>query len=252
MIFSLTEVKAINKELITKDDNITMPLTIWSTGSTIEVKNTTDYTLYAQWLEISKEKYDEINANVKECNDLVTEANKYASENRPDKNNYPEDDAGYNKAVQEYNAKIQEYQNKNTTCINKYYESVPDFDDDKWQELVDNKVYLPEASYSGNKPFVLFVKLDDRTNSLTDYEFAILEIENNSKDTSVNNSDVSNFDENVEEISEQLNTSNNDSVTENPKTGNEQIAFVFGGTLLLIILIAYIIKIQKNKKIYKI
>lgn len=175
LTFSFYKVEAISEELINENDNITFPSIIWSTGSKITVYNTENYDLYAQFMEITEEKHIEISDNSDKVKKLVKEANAYISENRPNKDDY-ETDEEYNDVLNIYSNKVKDYDNQIKNLKKEYYDSIPDFDDTKWEKLTDDTVYLPKNLET--KPFVLFIKLDDKQNSIVDYEFGVLKLDN--------------------------------------------------------------------------
>ncbi len=177
---SVNPVEAISKDLIEgTDDNISIPSIIYNTGSKITVYNSSDYVLYGQWLEINSEKYNEIKKAGDKCTDLSDTASEWSNANKPKKEDYVGDDDGYRKALETYNAKISEYNEQIKTCSTEYYNTIPDFDDNKWEKLEDDTVYPPSDAFSGVKTYILYIKLDDKTNSLVDYEVARVEIKGN-------------------------------------------------------------------------
>lgn len=169
-------VEAISKDLIDEYDNISIPWMIWSDGSTITVYDTDDYVLYGQWKEVSINQYQSIMDQSNICEAIVDEAQEYSNNNKPVRENF-ETDEKYSEAVNAYNQKIEEYNNELDLCSEKYYESIPSFDDSKWEVLKNDTVYLPSESFSGTKPFILYVKLEDKQNQIVDYDFAILELD---------------------------------------------------------------------------
>ena len=176
LCLTVVPVKAISQDLIDEHDNIGFPYIIYNTGSEITVYDTEDYDLYAQWIEISMDKYNEINDKMSKYNDLVDDYNDYISDNVPNSSDYNSMDE-YKAAETEYKQEVQRRLEELDTTLNEYYEAVPNFDDTKWEKLTDDTVYLPEADFTGTKPHILYVKLDDKQNSIVDYEFRILEID---------------------------------------------------------------------------
>ncbi len=236
--FNLEQVFAISKELIKQDDYFTIPLLISSNGSKITVRNTTDYILYGEWLEITLEKYNEIEAINDEMDKISDEFSNYTKENSPNREKYL-DDGQYNEAVKEYNAKLTEYKEKINTLEDKYYETIPNFDDTKWEPLIDDKVYLPTQEKT--TPYILFIKLDDKTNSLIDYDFAVLEVKGDENNTeNINDSNIINEEEqNV-----------TDTTVNNPQTGFTTVdSFVIISSLLLI---SVFLILKRKNKLFKI
>lgn len=134
--FSFVNVEAITKEELQEHDSITIPMLLTSKGSKITVSDTTNYELYAQWIKISSDTRVKIYEKELECNDA--------------------------ESYDEYGA-----------CFDEYYEIIPDYDDDKWEKLTDDLVYLPQ---DGDKEhYVLYVKLEDKQNNITDYDLAVTE-----------------------------------------------------------------------------
>lgn len=247
-------VKGISKEVIeAEDDNISIPYFIYESGSKVTVYDTTDYTLYAEWLPISTEKYSEIMGIDNECRSISDEVREY-SNNMPQKEDYGENNSEYLEALNIYKDKISEYKNTYDACINKYYEAIPNFDDDKWEELIEDKVYLPNNSSSETIPYILYIKLDDRTNTLVDYEFAILKVDGLQIDEEEDsNSDVVSppldNNESINNEDNSISDSSVDSKIDNPKTG-----YYIPSLMLLVILLIFliIIKIKNKKKFFDI
>lgn len=173
--FTVNEVDAIEQKVIEENDNLSIPYFIYSTGSKVTVYDTTNYELYGQWVEITLAEHQAIAAKSDDCDDIYDEYSDYNDANRPNRDDYDTVEE-YNAAVAVFNTKVDEYKEKYDTCIAEYYALVPNFDDTKWNKLADDIVYLPEESFSGTKPFILYLKLDDKQNSIIDYEFAILEL----------------------------------------------------------------------------
>ncbi|MBQ7136709.1 MAG: hypothetical protein IJO43_01875 [Bacilli bacterium] len=177
----IPKVDAISVNLIEEHDNISIPWIIYDTGSKITVYDTENYDLYGQWLEITIEQYNTIKDINDRCSEISKEGNAWRSENYPYRDNF-ESDEEYSAAVEAFDKKIHEYNERIDSCNTEYYETIPNFDDTKWEKLTDDTVYLPSESFSGTRPFVLYVKLDDKTNSLIDYEVAVLELDGEDDD----------------------------------------------------------------------
>lgn len=180
LCLTVNNVEAISKDAFEEHNNISIPYLIYNTGSKITVYDTENYDLYAQWLEISMDQYNAINSKLETYNDKVETRNDYVTKNNPNPDDYDSVDA-YNKAYDEFKIKVDELDANLATLLNEYYELIPNFDDSKWEKLTDDTVYLPEANFTGTKPYILYVKLDDKENSIVDYDFGILEVDGEKK-----------------------------------------------------------------------
>lgn len=220
IIIPTDKVMAVDKSIIDPNDKISIPSMIWNTGSKVNIYDTDDYDLYYEWLEISMDKYDEIQAIRQKNDDLVSEAEDYIEKNRPNKDDYDTIEE-YNLQVEKVNEKVDEYNRQIEEIQDEYYAAIPDYDDTIWEKTSDDNVYLPDEAFSGTKPFIIYVKLVDHVDNTTAYEFAILQLDGEEVK-----------DENIED---------DESNIENPKTGDVtmEIFAIVLLTTLSISIIAY-------------
>lgn len=221
------KVSAIDKNVIDPDNKISIPSMIWDTGSKVSIYDTENYSLYYQWREITMEQYNTIESINKEGKGLSNEANEYVKNNRPKREDY-ETLEEYNAAVEKLNSKIAEYNTKIDAVQERYYEAIPNYVDSKWTNAENDTVYLPEEAFTGTRPFVLYVKLEDHNDNTTSYEVGVLKLKGSEEgnNVSIDNDE----DDNVE----------------NPSTGDMKIVVL--GLTIFICLSGSIVAYKKVKK----
>lgn len=229
IFFLVSSVSALTDEEISKLDTkskIGMPTLITNSGAKINIYNTSDYILLYQWQELSLEAYNDLKSKLAEADKVYNEGKEYSNSNKPDISNKDEVDE-YNKKLKEYDAKIDE-------IYNEYYKMLPSFKND-WisTNSSENMIYPPNEVFSENKPFVLYVKLEDKENNEVIYDYGVLELDGNSKESKVkDNADDTN--------------SNATNKISNPKTSDIKISLVVFG--ILVSGLFAIVGIRKMKK----
>ena len=235
-LFTINKASALTSDEISKldsDGKISMPLYIYSDGSSITIHDTTDYKLSYQWQEITMDLYNNIINKNNEIEDLYDEAMEYSKNNRPD--------ASDSSAVDEYNKKIKEYNEQLSTLQEEYYSLLPSFKSEwTYVENSENKVYPPSDLFTGTKPFVLYLKLEDNQDGTTSYDYGVLQLDGNNDNSKVEDQVITDNSE-VKKITTTTNEIN-------PKTIDNNIYTI---TILIIIfsilIILGIVKLKKNK-----
>ena len=194
---------------------ITMPMLIFGGSGTVIVRDSvSDYTLYFQAIEIPNNVYSEIeqvqDKGLKEIEDLkqeyeelktevdnlktafndALEAYKTGITNNVSeaeletlKTTYETARDNYEAKVNEYSDKINEYNNKANEINNKIKDLTPMYIESNWTPTIDNKVSIDLTEFSGDQPYVIWVRLV--TSDTTYYDEAIYTITGN-KETEVN------------------------------------------------------------------
>lgn len=235
IFFLISSVSALTDEEISKLDTkskIGMPVLITNKGATVNVYNTSNYDLFYQWQEISLETYNNLKSKSAEMDKVYDEAKEYSKTNKPDNSD--------NDAINKYNEKIKEYNDKIKELNNERYKLLPSFKND-WISVnsSENKVYPPNEVFSGNRPFVLYVKLEDKENNEVVYDYGVLELDGDSKESKIEN--------NSEDTKENMGAiSNGTSKISNPKTADVKISLVSLGILVSGLFI--VIGFRKMKK----
>ena len=217
------------------DSLVTLPMMIVNGNGTVSVKSSvTDYKLYYQWVDITTSTYteiSEINSKVKTYNTTTTEElnNKkdvytqlkeiYDNENATDPLSEATTNAYnvYNAAVKEYNDLVKEYNEK----IEEYKEDIkdltPTYIESNWKESMDNKVSRDLSGFTGEKSFVLWVKLV--TSGETSYDETIYTLNGNKKTDETNTNMQNNTVGNNTVLEKKENVDDTISPKSLPKTG---------------------------------
>lgn len=232
MFFFVSKVSALTDEEIKKLDTdgfIGMPAFITSNGSKVNVYKTSDYNLFYQWQEMPLETYNNLKSKNEEIKKVYDEEVEYSKTNKPDTSD--------REAVNKYNEKIKEYNQKIDELCNQYYKLLPSFKND-WISisLPENKVYPPSDVFSGKKPFVLYVKLEDKQNNNIVYNYGILQLDGDSDENKIENNSEDKKENVV--ITTKKTIENNVS---NPKTTDVKITLLIFGMVVsgLFIVIGY-------------
>lgn len=161
-IISTKNVFAHNVE-IEANPAVTLPSFVYNGEGTFMVwSNDANYKLYWQAVEISSTNVSKIKkieedgkkelAEIKEQMDAL-----YAeAQNIQDKQSEE-----YSSKVQEYNAKVKENNEKVAELNNEIKALIPDYVEGKWIETTDKKFAVDLSNYTGEKDFVVWVKLVD-------------------------------------------------------------------------------------------
>lgn len=225
IFFFVSKVSALTDEEIKKLDTdgfIGMPAFITSNGSKVNVYKTSDYNLFYQWKEMSLETYNNLKSKNEEMKKVYDEEVEYSKTNKPDTSD--------REAVNKYNEKIKEYNEKINEFRNQYYKLLPSFGND-WisVNLSENKVYPPSDVFSGKKPFVLYVKLEDKQNSNIIYDYGVLQLDGDNDESKIED-DSDDIKKDVVTTTKKVIENNNIS---NPKTADVKITLVMLGILVM-------------------
>ena len=214
IVSSIEKVDAHSVEL-DPESLITMPMMIFGGSGTVIVKDSvSDYTLYFQAVEISsevyseieqaqengqkeldvlKQEYTELKAEVDNLRTAFNEAfeayqtgitnNVSETELQILKTTYETARDDYQDKSNEYSNKINEYNNKVIEVNNKIKGLTPTYVENNWILTTDNKVSIDLNEFSGEQPYVIWVKLV--TSSATYYDESIYKMTGN-KETEVN------------------------------------------------------------------
>ncbi len=170
---------------------ISMPMMIYGGSGTITIANSvSNYTLYFQGVQIPSTVYSEIEKtqsdgekdldilkkactalepeidNLKTNFDTASTAyqtgitnNVSETELEALKTAYETAKSNYQAKVTEYNNKVTEYNNKVNEVNGKIKELTPTYVESNWTQTTDNKISIDVTQFSGEHPYVVWVKL---------------------------------------------------------------------------------------------
>lgn len=189
----LSPLKKVNAHSVELDPEslISMPMMIFGGSGTITIKNSvSNYTLYFQGVEIPSTVYsqiEEIESDGKKDLDALKQAytalktevdNLKTTFNEASKayqtgiiNNVSETELetlrtacettrnNYQTKATEYSDKVKEYNDKVTVINDKIKELTPTYVESNWTQTTDNKISIDVTKFSGEQPYVIWVKL---------------------------------------------------------------------------------------------
>lgn len=189
----LCPLKKVNAHSVELDPEslITMPLMIFGGSGTISIKDSvSNYTLYFQGVEIPSTVYSQIEQietdgnkdlealkqeytalktevdNLKTIYDEALEAYQTGITNSVDepelealKSAYETAKSNYQTKLTEYSNKVEEYNNKVTELYEQINELTPTYVESNWTQTTDNKISIDVTEFSGEQPYVVWVKL---------------------------------------------------------------------------------------------
>lgn len=189
----LCPLKKVNAHSVELDPEslITMPLMILGGRGTISIKDSvSNYTLYFQGVEIPSTVYSQIEQietdgnkdlealkqeytalktevdNLKTIYDEALEAYQTGITNSVDepelealKSAYETAKSNYQTKLTEYSNKVEEYNNKVTELYEQINELTPTYVESNWTQTTDNKISIDVTEFSGEQPYVVWVKL---------------------------------------------------------------------------------------------
>lgn len=189
----LCPLKKVNAHSVELDPEslITMPLMIFGGRGTISIKDSvSNYTLYFQGVEIPSTVYSQIEQietdgnkdlealkqeytalktevdNLKTIYDEALEAYQTGITNSVDepelealKSAYETAKSNYQTKLTEYSNKVEEYNNKVTELYEQINELTPTYVESNWTQTTDNKISIDVTEFSGEQPYVVWVKL---------------------------------------------------------------------------------------------
>lgn len=201
----LTPLKKVNAHSVELDPEslISMPMMIFRGSGTITIKNSiSNYTLYFQGVEIPstvysqiekaeedgkkdldslKESYTELKTeldNLKITFDEASEAYQTGITNNVSKTEleilrtaYETARSNYQTKSTEYYDKVDEYNNKVEEINDRIKDLTPTYIESNWTQTTDNKISVDVTKFSGERPYVIWVKL--MTSSATYYDEGI-------------------------------------------------------------------------------
>lgn len=170
---------------------ISMPMMIYGGSGTITIANSvSNYTLYFQGVQIPntvyskiektqsdgkkdldtlKEAYTTLKTEVDNLKTTFDEAstayqtgitnNVSETELEALKNAYETAKSNYQAKATEYSNKVTEYNNKVTEINDKIKELTPTYVESNWTQTTDNKISIDVSKFSGEQPYVIWVKL---------------------------------------------------------------------------------------------
>ena len=199
IILSPQKVNAHSIEL-DPESIISMPMMIWGGDGTITVSSSvSNYTLYFQAVEIPSTVYSQIEkTELDGKNDLNTLKEEYTALKTEMDNletTYEEASTAYQTAVTNnvtgteletlrtayetartnyqakvtaYNNKVTEYNNKVNEINDGIKELTPTYVENNWTQATDNKISVDVTKFSGEQPYVIWVKLVTPNNTYYD------------------------------------------------------------------------------------
>ncbi len=185
IILSPQKVNAHSIE-IDPESLISMPMMIWGGEGTITISNSvSNYTLYFQAVEIPSTVYSQIqkteadgkadlNALKEEYTALKTTLDEASNAYQTGRtNNASETELetlrnAYEKASNNYQAKVTEYNNKVNEVNDRIKELTPTYVESNWIQAEDNKFSIDVTKFSGEQPYVIWVKLVTSNNTYYD------------------------------------------------------------------------------------
>ena len=263
----LSPIKEVNAHTIDLDPEslISMPMMLFGGSGTITIKSSvSNYTLYFQGVEIPSTVYSQIEKtesdgkkdletleeaynqlksevdNLKIAFDEAAEAYQAGITDNVDetelealKTAYETARSNYQNKVTEYSNKVDEYNNKVDEINNRIKELTPTYVESNWTQTTDNKISVDVTKFSGEQPYVIWVKLV--TSSATYYDEGIYTM-TGTKVTDVNVESV-NLDKTTLSISEGSNYTLTATITPSDatnktltwKSDNEKVATVTNG-----------------------
>ena len=185
--------KKVNAHSVELDPKslITMPLMIFGGSGTISIKDSvSNYTLYFQGVEIPSTVYSQIEQietdgnkdlealkqeytalktevdNLKTIYDEALEAYQTGITNSVDepelealRTAYETARSNYQTKATEYSNKVEEYNNKVTELYDQINELTPTYVESNWTQTTDDKISIDVTEFSGEQPYVIWVKL---------------------------------------------------------------------------------------------
>lgn len=189
----LCPLKKVNAHSVELDPEslITMPLMIFGGRGTISIKDSvSNYTLYFQGVEIPSTVYSQIEQietdgnkdletlkqeytalrtevdNLKTIFDEALEAYQTGITNSVDepelealRTAYETARSNYQTKATEYSNKVEEYNNKVTELYDQIKELTPTYVESNWTQTTDDKISIDVTEFSGEQPYVIWVKL---------------------------------------------------------------------------------------------
>lgn len=189
----LCPLKKVNAHSVELDPEslITMPLMIFGGRGTISIKDSvSNYTLYFQGVEIPSTVYSQIEQietdgnkdletlkqeytalrtevdNLKTIYDEALEAYQTGITNSVDgpelealRTAYETARSNYQTKATEYSNKVEEYNNKVTELYDQIKELTPTYVESNWTQTTDDKISIDVTEFSGEQPYVIWVKL---------------------------------------------------------------------------------------------
>lgn len=189
----LCPLKKVNAHSVELDPEslITMPLMIFGGSGTISIKDSvSNYTLYFQGVEIPSTVYSQIEQietdgnkdletlkqeytalrtevdNLKTIYDEALEAYQTGITNSVDepelealRTAYETARSNYQTKATEYSNKVEEYNNKVTELYDQIKELTPTYVESNWTQTTDDKISIDVTEFSGEQPYVIWVKL---------------------------------------------------------------------------------------------
>ena len=189
----LCPLKKVNAHSVELDPEslITMPLMIFGGRGTISIKDSvSNYTLYFQGVEIPRTVYSQIEQietdgnkdlealkqeytalktevdNLKTIYDEALEAYQTGITNSVDepelealRTAYETARSNYQTKATEYSNKVEEYNNKVTELYDQIKELTPTYVESNWTQTTDDKISIDVTEFSGEQPYVIWVKL---------------------------------------------------------------------------------------------
>ena len=180
LILSMMVLNKVQAHSVEIDPNklISMPWMIMNGSGEITIdESITNYELYYQAVLIDAEKYTEIeNTETNGKEDIKKLKEEYKSLEENYNKAYDEYKAGlqndqlsedelnnlkstYETAHASYKTKVNEYNSKIDEVNNKIKELTPTYVEANWIKTSDNKVQIDTTTYSGSRPYVVWVKL---------------------------------------------------------------------------------------------
>ena len=189
----LCPLKKVNAHSVELDPEslITMPLMIFGGRGTISIKDSvSNYTLYFQGVEIPSTVYSQIEQietdgnkdlealkqeytalktevdNLKTIYDEALEAYQTGITNSVDepelealRTAYETARSNYQTKATEYSNKVEEYNNRVTELYDQIKELTPTYVESNWTQTTDDKISIDVTEFSGEQPYVIWVKL---------------------------------------------------------------------------------------------
>ena len=189
----LSPLKKVNAHSVELDPEslISMPMMIFGGSGTITIKNSvSNYTLYFQGVEIPSTVYSQIEKiesdgkkdldtlkqaytalktevdNLKTTFDEASEAYQTGITNNVSETEletlrtaYETARSNYQTKATEYSDKVKEYNDKVTEINDKIKELTPTYVESNWTQTTDNKISIDVTKFSGEQPYVIWVKL---------------------------------------------------------------------------------------------